>query len=162
MELLRELDQLFRAHEPETLMALFGAATSLLLFYLIGALLRYLFGWQTRQASRDTSQDQATAALLEALVEALVTEAGHLRTTLDSILEESLRRSEQHSRLLANLAAQAEETPGKTAALLRPEFDHLRRELRQAEARLSSKMTLPAGDVEAGEAAEDTEPERRP
>jgi hypothetical protein len=162
MELLRELDQLFRTHEPETLMALFGAATSLLLFYLIGALLRYLSGWQTRQASRDTSQDQATAALVEALVGALVTEAGHLRATLDSILEESLHRSEQHVRLLANLAAQAEETPGKTAALLRPEFDHLRRELRQAEARLSAKMALPAGNAEAGEAAEDTEPEHRP
>ena len=161
MELLRELDQLFRTHAPETLMALFGAATSLLLFYLIGALLRHLFGWQTRQTNRDTSQDQATAALLEALVGALVTEAGHLRSTLDSILEESLRRSEQHSRLLADLATQAEETPGKTVALLRPEFDHLRRELRQAEARLSAKMTIPAGNVEAGEAADDPAPETR-
>ena len=159
MELLRELDQLFRTHAPETLMALFGAATSLLLFYLVGTLLRHLFGWQTRQASREAHQDQATTALVEALVGALVTEAGHLRTTLDSILDESLRRSEQHDRLLTALAAQAEETPGKTAALLRPEFDHLRRELRQAEARLSAKMTLPAGDVEAGEAADDPAPE---
>ncbi len=162
MEVLRLLDQLFQEHRPETLMAFFGAATSLLLFYLVGAVLRYLFGWQTRQASWEAHQDQATTALVEALVEALVTEAGHLRTTLDSILEEALHRSEQHSRLLADLAAQAEETPGKTAALLRPEFDHLRRELRQAEARLSAKMVLPAGEVEAGEAADETEPESRP
>jgi hypothetical protein len=86
------LDQLFGSR-PETLMALFGAATSLLLFYLVGAVLRYLFGWQTRQAGWEAHQDQATTALVEALVAALVTEAGHLRTTLDSILEEALRRA---------------------------------------------------------------------
>jgi hypothetical protein len=54
------------------------------------------------------------------------------------------------------------ETPGKTAALLRPEFDHLRRELRQAEARLSAKVTWPTGDAEASEAADSPEPERHP
>jgi hypothetical protein len=128
-EILELLERLFRDHGPETLMAFFGAGTSLLLFYLVGVVLRYLFGWQTRQANWEAHQDQATTALVEALVSALVTEAGHLRATLDSILEESLRRSEQHSRSLFDLAAQAEETPGKTLALLRPEFDHLRYEL---------------------------------
>jgi hypothetical protein len=152
MELLRLLNQLFHEHGPESLMALFGAATSLLLFYLVGAVLRHWFGWQTRQASREAHQDQATTALVEALVGALVTEAGHLRTTLDGILDEALHRSELHSRLLAGLSAQAEETPGKTLALLRPEFDHLRHELRQAETRIIAKMAV--GDSEAGEGAD--------
>jgi hypothetical protein len=87
MQVWRTLDQLFRDHAPETLMALFGAGTSILLFYLIGVLLRHWFGWQRRAADHDVAQDQASAALVEALVEALVTEAGHLRATLDSILE---------------------------------------------------------------------------
>jgi hypothetical protein len=154
MQILQLLNDLFRDHAPETLMAFFGAATSLLLFYLIGVVLRYLFGWQIRYANWDAHQDQATTALVEALVSALVTEAGHLRATLDSILEESLRRSEQHSRLLTDLAAQAEETPGKTLALLRPEFDHLRRELRQAEARLSAKIVRPTVQTNAGESTD--------
>lgn len=141
MEVLKELDGLFRAHAPETLMALFGAATSLLLFYLVGAVLRHLFGLQTRRANWEVYQDQATAALVEALVSALVSEAGHLRTTLDSILDEALRRSEQHTQLLVTLAAQADETPGKTLALLRPELDHLRRELHQAESRIVTRLS---------------------
>jgi hypothetical protein len=140
MEVLKELDGLFRAHAPETLMALFGASTSLLLFYLVGVVLRHLFGLQTRRADLEAGQDQATAALVEALVSAVVSEAGHLRTTLDGILDEALRRSEQHTQLLVTLAAQADETPGKTLALLRPEFDHLRRELRQAESRIVAKL----------------------
>lgn len=140
MEVLRALDRLFREHAPETLMALFGAMTSLLLFYLAWAILRQLFGLQNRSAHWEASQDQAHTALVEALVGALVTEAGHLRATLDGILDESLRRGEQNAQLLVALAVQAEEAPEKTLALLRPEFDHLRRELRQAEARIITKM----------------------
>jgi hypothetical protein len=132
MEIWRTLSQLFQEHAPETLMALFGAGTSILLFYLVWTVLRHWLGWQTRREGWEAHQERATAALVEALVGALVTEAGHLRTTLDSILEEALRRSEQHTQLLAALSVQAEEAPEKMLALLRPEFDHLRHELRQA------------------------------
>lgn len=96
MEVIRGLESLFDKHAPETLMAFFGAGTSLLLFHLIGVVLRQWFGLQRHSADVDASQDQATAALVEALVGALVTEAGHLRHALDGILGEALRRSEQH------------------------------------------------------------------
>jgi hypothetical protein len=160
MDILRALDQLFREHAPETLMALFGAATSIGLFYLVWTVVRHLLGWQTRRADWEASQEQATSALVEALVGALVTEAGHLRATLDGILEEALRRSEQNAQLLSALSIQAEETPGKMLDLLRPEFDHLRRELRQAEARIVAKMALRSG--EAGGEQTTGDPEREP
>lgn len=149
-DVLKTLVHLFQTNAPETLMALFGALTSFLLFYLVWATLRQLFGMQTHNASWETTQEQATATLVEALVNALVTEAAHLRTTLDNILEESLRRSEQHTQLLSMLSNQAEETPGKTLALFRPEFDHLRHELRQAEARIIAKIAQQSGQ-EPGE-----------
>ncbi len=159
MEVWRTLDQLFRDHAPETLMALFGAGTSLLLFYLIGAMLRHWFGWQSREVDRDVAQEQASAALVEALVAALVTEAGHLRATLDSILEEALHRSEQNAQMLTNLAVQAEETPEKTANLIRPELEHLRRELRQAEKRLLAHRAGQPGEAEAVRADVESDPE---
>jgi len=157
MEVIRALNQLFQEHAPETLMAFFGAATSIGLFYLIWTVLRHLLGLQTRSADWEVTQEQATSALVEALVGALVTEAGHLRATLDGILEEALRRSEQNAQLLAALSTQAEEAPNKMLDLLRPEFDHLRRELRQAEARIIAKMALRSGEVAGAEAGEDPE-----
>lgn len=140
MELIRALENLFEHHAPETLMAFFGVGTSLLLFYLVWAVLRQLFGLQNRSVYLDADQEQATTALVEALVSALVTEAGHLRDTLDSLLEEALRRSEQNANLLSGLLAQTEETPGKVLALLKPEFDHLHQEMRQAETRIGAKL----------------------
>ena len=53
MELLRALEGLLEAHAPETLMALFGAATSMLLFVLVGIVLRHLFGLQLRAATQE-------------------------------------------------------------------------------------------------------------
>jgi hypothetical protein len=141
MELLRALENLFEAHAPETLMAFFGAGTSILLFYLIWAVLRHFFGLQTRSANQDADQDQATTALLNSLVEALVTEAGHLRGTLDNLLEESLHNGQKTAQDLATLLTRTEETPEEVLRLLKPEFDHLHQEMRQAEARLIAKVT---------------------
>lgn len=156
MEMIHTLEQLFREHAPETLMAFFGAFTSMGLFYLIWAVLRQLFGLQRRNVDWEAAQDQTTAAL----VGALVSEAGHLRAALDGILQESLRRNEQNAQLLSTLSVQAEETPGRTLELLRPEFDHLRRALRQTEARIIAKIALQAG--EPGGAEVEADPERKP
>jgi hypothetical protein len=160
MELIRTLEQLFRDQAPETLMAFFGALTSMGLFYLIWVLLRQLFGLQRRNADWEATQERATTAVVEALVGALVTEAGHLRATLDGILEESSRRSEQNAQILSALSTQAEEAPVRTLELLRPEFDHLRRALRQTEARIIAKIALQAGEPGGSEA--ETDPERKP
>jgi hypothetical protein len=140
MELIRALENLFEHHAPETLMALFGAGTSLLLFYLIWSVLRQLFGLQNRSVDWDFDQDQATAALVEALVGALVTESGHLRVTLDGILQESLQRSERNTQSLALLLTQAEATPGQILELLQPEFAQLQQELRRAEASIVAQI----------------------
>jgi hypothetical protein len=144
MEVLRVLHRLFEAHAPETLMALFGAATSMVLFYLVWALLRHLFGLQDRSEALEAGQDQATTALVESLVNALVIEAGHLRNTLDGILEESLRRSERNAQLLARLLSQSEETPGKVLELLKPEIDSLHQRLHQTEERIVAQVITPA------------------
>lgn len=141
MELLRALEKLFEEHAPETLMAFFGAGTSILLFYLIWAVLRHFFGLQTRTVNQEADQDQATTALVSSLVEALVTEAGHLRRTLDRLLQESLHNGQKTAQDLATLLAKTEETPEEVLRLLKPEFDHLHQEMRQAEARLIAKVT---------------------
>ncbi len=136
MEVLHILQRLFEDHAPETLMAFFGAATSLVLFSLVWALLRHLFGLQDRSGALDADQDQATSALVDALVNALVVEAGHLRHTLDNILKESLRRNEHNAQLLTQLLRQNEDTPNRVLELLKPEFDSLHQQLHQAGDRL--------------------------
>jgi hypothetical protein len=152
MELVRALEKLFEDHAPETLMALFGAATSILLFYLVWTVLRQLFGLQNRSADQDAGQDQATAALLESLVTALVTEGGHLREAMNGILHEMLRRDEQNAQLLAGLMASSQQTPSEVVQLLKPEFDHLRQAMRQTEARIVAKLSEAAyGGEGAGE-----------
>ncbi len=160
MEVIQGLESLFEKHAPETLMALFGAGTSLLLFYLIGVILRYWFGLQRRSVDVDASQDQATAALVEALVGALVTEASHLRHALDGILEEALRRSEQNTQSLTAIQAQTEEAPDKVVELLKPEFAHLHQAINRAEARIVAQVGRRAGS--AGEQTERADVEEGP
>jgi hypothetical protein len=140
MNVIQVLEELFEKHSPETLMALFGAATSIALFYLIRSILNHLFGLQARSVSQEASQDQRTGILLESLVQALVTEAGHLRHTLDSLLQESLRYGQKNTQDLAALLSQSEETPGEVFRMLKPEFEHLHREIRQAEAHITAKV----------------------
>jgi hypothetical protein len=136
MDVIQTIEQLFATHAPETLMALFGAVTSIGLFYLVWTVLRGVFSLWTQ----DASEEQATAALVDSLVSALVSEAGHLRQTLDGILGESLRSSEQNARALAVLLARAEKIPEGVLQLLKPEFDQLHQEIAQTEARLLSKV----------------------
>lgn len=157
MDVIRGIDQLFRDHAPETLMALFGALTSVGLFYLVWTVLRHLVGIQTRRLDDEVVQDKTTATLVEALVNALVTEASHLRATLDNILEEALRRSEENAQALSTLCAQAEEGPDRVLDLLRPEFDQLRRALHQAETRIITKITQQASEPEGAEVQDDPE-----
>jgi hypothetical protein len=142
------LEELFEQHAPETLMAFFGAATSLLLFYLIGSLLNHLFGWQRRSADLEAGQEKMMAAL----VRALVTEAGHLRETLDTLLDESLQRSERNTQLLAALLAQTEKTPGQVLDLLKPEFAQMHHALRRSEARFAAHLGGSLNDVEEKQA----------
>lgn len=47
MDMIQTIERLFEEHAPETLMAFFGATTSILLFYLVVTVLRQLFGLQT-------------------------------------------------------------------------------------------------------------------
>jgi hypothetical protein len=143
MDVIRALGALFEEHAPETLMALFGAATSILLFYLIGSVLNHLFGLQRRSADLEAGQDEVMATL----VAALVTEAGHLRESLDGLLDESLQRSGRNAQLLAGLLAQSEKTPVQVLELLKPEFTHLQREVRQAEARIAARLGAPVGGL---------------
>lgn len=145
MDVLRTVERLFEQHAPETLMALFGAVTSILLFFLIGSLLRYGFGWLMRTSTQEADQDQATSALMELLVGALVSEAGHLRQTLDGILQELLRCGEQNARVLTMLLNNTEKIPSEVLQLLKPELEQLHQELAQTEARLVLKM---AGSVD--------------
>jgi hypothetical protein len=160
VDVVRGLESLFEKHAPETLMALFGAGTSLLLFYLIAAILRHWFGLQRRSVDAEVHQEQATAALVEALVGALVTEAGHLRHALDDILAEALRRSEHNTQALSSIQAQAENTPDQVLELLKPEFAHLHQEMHRAEARLVAQMTAGWGGAEGQEAK--VRPEEQP
>jgi hypothetical protein len=164
MDVIQGLESLFERHAPETLLALFGAGTSLLLFYLIGVILRQWFGLQRRSADVDATQEQATAALVAALVGALVTEAAHLRQALDGILEEALRRSEQQTQSLTEIQAQTEETPDKVLELLRPEFAHLHQAINRAEARIVAQIgrransaTEPAEHVDGEEGPQELE-----
>lgn len=140
MEVLRAIEQLFTDHAPETLMAFFGAVTSIVLLYLIWSILRHWFGLQTLTAGQDASQDQANTALVEALVSALVSEASHLRVTMDGILSESIQRGHTNAALLTDLSERAEALPEDVVRLLNPEFEHLRREMRQVEARIITKV----------------------
>jgi hypothetical protein len=139
VDVIRALGELFEEHAPETLMALFGAVTSILLFYMIGSVLNHLFGLQRRSADLEAEQDQVMATL----VGALVTEASHLRETLDNLLDESLQRSERNAQMLAGLLAQTEKTPVQVLELLKPEFAHLQREVHQAEARIAVRLGAP-------------------
>lgn len=141
MDILQVLQTLFEDHAPETLMALFGAATSIVLFYLVWAVLRQMFGLQNRSADQEAGQDQATAALLESLVTALVTEGGHLRQAMNGILHEMLRRDEQNADMLAGLLANSQQTPSEVVQLPKPEFDHLRQAMRQTETRIVAKLS---------------------
>lgn len=156
IELLQTLVRLFTEHAPETLMALFGAATSLLLFYLVWTVLRYLFGSLTRSADQEADQDQATSALMTSLVGALLSELEHLRLTLDGILQESVRRGEQNTEVLMGLLSRAEKTPGEMLQMLKPEFEQLHEAICQAEDRIVTKV------AEVAEKVNGTEPEGTP
>ncbi|MCD4687505.1 MAG: hypothetical protein K8S97_16365 [Anaerolineae bacterium] len=147
MDVLRALERLFEDHAPETLMAFFGAGTSILLFYLVVTVLRHWFGWQTMTAGQEANQDQAAGAVIEALVNALVTEAVHLRTTMDSILREALRRGEENADLLSGLVTRTEGLSRDVVQLLKPEFEALQREVRQAERRIITKVLEAAPSV---------------
>jgi len=141
MDVLKTVSDLFERHSAETLMALFGAVTSVSLLYLVWVLVRYFFGLLAHTTTQEADQEKATSLLMEALVEALVSEAGHLRQTLNGILDESLRCSEQNARVLAVLLTRTEHIPSEILQLLKPEFERLHGDLLQTEARIVSKMT---------------------
>lgn len=145
MELIRAIGELFERHAPETLMAIFGAGTSLLLFYLVWTVLQQLFGMQKRSVDQEANQEQATAELVESLVTALVTEASHLRHTMDGILHELLRAGADNTAALATLQDKTEQTPDAVVQLLKPEFDGLHQEIRQAEVRIVAKVLEATG-----------------
>lgn len=140
MELIRAIEALFDQHAPETLMAMFGAGTSLLLFYLVWSVLQHLFGVQNRSAHQEADQEQATTALVESLVAALVTEAGHLRQSMDGILRELLRAGADNTIALSTLLDRTEQGPDAVVHLLKPEFDDLHQAMHQTEARIVAKM----------------------
>lgn len=127
VDLLKAMEQLFEAHAPETLMAFFGAGTSILLFYLVVTVLRQLFGLQKLTAGQEIDQDQATGALIEALVTALVSEVGQLRTTMDGILRETLQRGEESAAVLSGLATRTDQLPHDVVSLLKPKFEGVAR-----------------------------------
>lgn len=145
MELWQTISDLFERHAPETLMALFGAGTSLLMFYLVWTLLKHLFGLQTRSVAQEVNQDQVTAALLTSLIEALLTEAGHLRQALDGILQETLQRGQRNAELLTALMAQTERTPTEVLALLKPELQHLHQAVYETDQRIVTRVASVAG-----------------
>lgn len=158
MDLIRALADLFEKHSPETLMAFFGAVTSIQLFYLAWWVLRHFFGLQARSAKQEETQERMTAILLKSLVEALVTESGHLRRTLDSYLEESLRCEQTNTQTLEILLSRSEEAPAEVLRLLKPEFEHLHEEISQVEARLAAKVLGLNQSVPAPAEAENTQP----
>ena len=141
MNILQMVGKLFEDHAPETLMAFFGASTSIVLFFLIWSMLRHMFGLQRHAAAMDEDQEQTIATLIDALVSALVTEAQHLRETVDGALREAVQIEQQHTRALADLTSRAEAMPGEVKSLLRPEFEYLQHELRQVEIRIIEKLS---------------------
>lgn len=141
IDVLETLGQLFADHAPETLMALFGAATSILLFYLVWYLLRHLLGQTTQSASQDADQEQATAALVETLVGELLVEAEHLRRNLQDLLQ----RGEENAETLSTLMVHTERAPEQLVELLHPEFAHLQQEIRLAEGRIVARIAEAMG-----------------
>ncbi len=140
MKVLEALGRLFSEYTPETLMALFGAATSLLLFYLIWYLLRQVLGGLTRNAGQEAEQDQVSAELVEALVGELLIEAEHLRHSLQEGLQASLKQGEKNTQTLSVLMAQTDGAPTQLVELLKPEFAHLQQEIRLTEERIMAKI----------------------
>lgn len=140
MKVLETLGKLFSEHTPETLMALFGAATSLLLFYLIWYLLRQLLGQLNRNVGQEVEQDQASSELVETLIGELLAEAEHLRRNLQGVLEITLKRGEENAQSLTTLIGKSEAMPMEILELLKPEFDHLQQEMRSAEGRITAKI----------------------
>lgn len=161
INLLQALVQLFDDHAPETLMALFGTGTSILLLYIVWSMLRHWFGLQTFAAGQDVEQEQGTTAIMEALVNALVSEAAHLRVTMDNILRESIQRSDANAELLVELSAKTDAVSTEVANLLKPEFEYLHHEMRQTETRLMSKIlgVTYANDEKPASASETPGPE---
>lgn len=159
MDYLRILEQLFAAHAPETLMAFFGAATSIALFYLVWWMLRHLLGLQWFSADQEADQEQANSSLVASLVTALIEEAGHLRISIDGSLRETLQRSERNTEALSALVNKAEETPLEIVRMLQPEFEYLHHEIREAEASIVAKIMGYDGVVtrSAGEGTPDSE-----
>lgn len=140
MEAIRLIERMFQEHAPETLMAMFGAVASLLLFTLIWKILRHMFGLQLADVDQETDREQAIATLLTSLVQALVTEAVHLRETVDSVLRETLQVGQQNADALSELSTKSEDIPPEVLALLQPEFEYLHHEMRQAEGRIIDKL----------------------
>lgn len=136
MDYLRTIGRLFETHAPETLMAFFGAVTSVALLYLVWWSLRHQFGLQLFSANQEADQDKADSTLIASLVTALIAEAGHLRTSIDGSLRQSLERSERNAAALAELTDKTEEIPGELLRVLKPEFENLHHELREVEARI--------------------------
>jgi hypothetical protein len=160
VELLRAIERLFAKHAPETLMAFFGAGTSILLFYLVWAVLQHMFGLQRCAAAQEDEQDDTLAALIEALVTALVTEAGHLRQTVDGVLREAIRYGQHNADLLEGLTSRAEEAPHEVMELLKPEFEYLYHEMSQVEQRIVDKVTDIALHLSSGVETHDTAAEQ--
>jgi dsRNA-specific ribonuclease len=152
MDILETMERLFDQHPPETLLAFFGATTSMLLFSLVWFLSRYFFRLLMRESTQDAQQDQAMSVLLESVIGALVSEAGHLRQTLDGILQESLRCGEQNAQVLALLLVKSERLPADVLQVLKPEFEHLHQEMLQVEARLTAKYTEVAASPNGNDA----------
>jgi hypothetical protein len=150
VDILKTLEQLFAQYAPETLLAFFGAATSMLLFSLTWFLSRYFFKLLMKASNQEAQQDQALSVLLESVVAALVSEAGHLRQTLDGILQESLRCSEQNAQMLTLLLVKSENIPADVLQVLKPEFEHLHQEMLLVEERLMTKITETAKQNHAG------------
>jgi hypothetical protein len=141
LEVLEALSKLFTEHAPETLMALFGAATSILLFYFIWYLLRQLLNQVNETATQDAGQDQTTAALVETLIGELLTEAEHLRNNLQEVLQASLKQGEENNQTLSALMVKTDGVPTQLVELLKPEFAHLQQEMRLTEERIVTKIT---------------------
>lgn len=148
MEMLRAIERLFENHAPETLMAIFGVGTSLLLFYLVWAVLQQLFGVQRQSAEQVAEHEQVTTVLVESLVAALVKEAGHLRQTMDGILHELLRAGTENAAALTDLQTQSDHAPQAVAQLLKPEFDLLHQTMHDAETRIIAKVLETAGPTD--------------
>lgn len=142
MEIINGLSNLFKEHTPETLLALFGAATSLLMFSLVWYMLRHDYEMEERTSDQETGQDQTTTALVESLVRAVLSEAEHLRQVLSGILQEALDQTEQNTNTLDGLMTKTDKTPAEVLQLLKPEFEHLHQEICQTESRIIAKIEI--------------------